>query len=55
MEKLLRKTEDNFFAYKHSKPPLELNTWKFSNHEIKIFSTPPLDKVHSFRVEKYII
>lgn len=52
MEKLLRKTEDNFFAYKHSKPPLELNTWKFSNHEIKIFSTPPLDKVHSFRVEK---
>ena len=48
----LRNNENNFFIYTHSKPPLELNKWKFSNHIINEFSTPKLDKVYSFRVEK---
>jgi len=52
MENALRNNENNFFIYTHSKPPLELNKWKFSNHIIYEFSTPKLDKVYSFRVEK---
>ena len=52
MENNLRTNEDNFFKYMHSKPPLELNKWKFSNHIINEFSTPRLDKVYSFRVDK---
>ena len=47
-----RNNENNFFIYTHSKPPLYLNKWKFSNHIINEFSTPKLDKVYSFRVEK---
>ena len=52
MENALKTNEKNFFNYTHSKPPLELNKWKFSNHIIEHFSTPKLDKVYSFRVEK---
>lgn len=52
MENNLRTNEDNFFKYMHSKPPLELNKWKFSNHIINEFSIPRLDKVYSFRVDK---
>ena len=52
MENALRTNEKNFFIYMHSKPPLELNKWKFSNHIINEFSTPKLDKIYSFRVDK---
>ena len=52
LENSLRNNDTNFFIYLHSKPPLELNKWKFSNHVIEHFSTPKLDKVYSFRVDK---
>ena len=52
IENALRTNEKNFFIYMHSKPPLELNKWKFSNHIINEFSTPKLDKIYSFRVDK---
>ena len=54
VENALIRNENNFFSYLHSKPPLELNKWKFSNHIIKQFSVPELDKVYSFRIEKPI-
>ena len=54
VENALITNENNFFSYLHSKPPLELNKWKFSNHIIKPFSVPELDKVYSFRIEKPI-
>ena len=52
VEKDLITNENNFFSYMHSKPPLELNKWKFSNHIIKQFSVPELDKIYSFRIDK---
>ena len=52
VENALLTNEKNFFAYLHSKPPLELNKWKFSNHIIKQFSVPELDKIYSFRADK---
>ena len=52
VEKALITNENNFFAYLHSKPPLELNKWKFSNHIIKQFSVPELDEIYSFRTDK---
>lgn len=52
MENIMKTNEKNFFIYTHSKPPLDLNKWKFSNHIIEHFSIPKLDKVYSFRVEK---
>ena len=41
--------EERVYKYKHSKPPLQLNSWKFSNHVIEEFSRPKADEVHSFR------
>ena len=52
IEKELRANEENFFKYLHSKPPLNLNNWKFSNHIMEYFSVPKLDKVYSFRIDK---
>jgi hypothetical protein len=52
LENSMRNNENNFFIYLHSKPPLQLNKWKFSNHVIEHFSVPKLDKVYSFRVDK---
>ena len=52
LENSMRNNEQNFFIYLHSKPPLQLNKWKFSNHVIEHFSTPKLDKVYSFRIDK---
>lgn len=49
-EEEMKKKEKNFFTYLHSKPPLILNDWKFSNHIIEEFSTPKLDKIYSFTV-----
>ena len=52
VENALITNENNFFNYLHSKPPLDLNKWKFSNHIIKQFSVPELDKIYSFRTDK---
>ena len=52
LENTLRNNDKNFFIYLHSKPPLELNKWKFSNHIIKQFSVPELDKIYSFKADK---
>lgn len=52
LERRMKETEKNIWDYNHSKPPLDLNKWKSSNHIITEFSVPPGDKVHSFRVEK---
>jgi hypothetical protein len=38
-----RDDEEKLFKYKHSKPPLRLNPWKFSNHVINEFSRPKID------------
>lgn len=51
-ETLLKEKEEEVYKYKHSRPPLNLNTWKFSNHVIEEFSAPPGDKTHLFRKEK---
>lgn len=50
-EKILKEKDDFIFKYFHSKPTLECNSWKFSNHIIKEFSRPPVDKVYSFAID----
>jgi hypothetical protein len=47
--KISKEKEEEIYKYKHSKPPVELNPWKFTNHPLKEFSTIPADKVHSFK------
>ena len=51
-EKIMRTKEEEFWEYRHSKPPLCLNPWKPANHVITEFSILPANKVHSFIVEK---
>ena len=48
-EKILRRNETNIFRFMHSKPPIILNKWKYSNHVKDYFSVPPLDKIYSFK------
>ena len=50
-EKIFKEKEDFINKYYLSKPSLEYNTWKFSNHIIKEFSRPSIDKIHSFAKE----
>ena len=50
-ENFLKENDNNVFKYMHSKPPLNLNKWKYGNHIIEYFSIPHLDKVYSFRVD----
>ena len=52
LEKYLRDKEKALFEYYHSKPPLKLNTWKFSNHIMTEFSPFKADLVHSFIRQK---
>ena len=47
-ERIMKEKNDFIYKYYHSKPPLECNSWKFSNHIIKEFSVFPGDKVYSF-------
>ena len=47
-EKMTKEKEDFIYKYFHSKPPVEYNPWKFSNHIIKEFCKTPVDNVHSF-------
>lgn len=51
LEDQLRNKEKLIFQYMHSKPPVILNPWKKSNHVIKEFSIPPLDKIYSFKID----
>ena len=37
------------YINKHSKPPLQLNSWKFSNHIIEEFSKPKADEIYGYR------
>ena len=48
-EQKIKNYEEQIYIYKHSKPPLNLNSWKFSNHVIEEFSRPKADDVHGFR------
>ena len=48
-EKKLKDEEEKLYNYKHSKPPIQFNSWKFSNHVIEEFSRPKADEVHGFR------
>ena len=50
-EKKLKEKDNFIFKYLHSKPPVEYNPWKFSNHIIKHFSIAPVDNVYSFSNE----
>ena len=43
-ERRQRDEEKRIFQYKHSRPPLKLNPWKFSNHIIEEFSRPKIDE-----------
>ena len=53
-EQKSRDEEEKLYKYKHSKPPLKLNSQKFSNHIIEEFSRPKADEVHSFREKEKI-
>ena len=48
-EKKIRDDEEKLYLYKHSKPPIQYNSWKFSNHVIEEFSKSKVDDVHGFR------
>ena len=50
-EKIFKEKEAFLYKFYHSKPPLQCNSWKFSNHIIKEFSIPPGDKIYSFAKE----
>ena len=47
-EKIIKEKENFIYNYYHSRQPVKINPWKFSNHIIKEFSISPVDKVHSF-------
>ena len=47
-----RLEEEKLYLYKHSKKPLKLNPWKFSNHVIEEFSRPKADEIHGYREKK---
>ena len=49
MEQKRRDDEEKLYIYKHSKPPLNLNSWRFSNHIIEEFSRPKGDEIYGFR------
>ena len=44
--------EEKMYNYKHSKHPLNLNQWKYSNHVIEEFSRPKVDEIYGFREPK---
>ena len=47
-EKIIKEKEDFIYKYYYSRPPVDINPWRFSNHIIKEFSKSPVDKVHFF-------
>jgi hypothetical protein len=48
-EQKMKNDEEQLYIYKHSKPPLNLNSWRFSNHIIEEFSRPKADEIYGFR------
>ena len=48
-EQKMKDDEEKLYIYKHSKPPIQFNSWKFSNHVIEEFSRPKADEIHGFR------
>ena len=44
--------EEQLYAFKHSKPPVDLNPWKFSNHVIEEFSRPKVDEIYGYKEKK---
>ena len=51
-EKNEKLKEEKLYALKHSKRPLKLNPWKFSNHVIEEFSRPKGDEIYGYRESK---
>ena len=49
IKKKKRDDEEKLYIYKHSKPPIQYNSWKFSNHIIEEFSRPKADEIYGFR------
>lgn len=47
----LKQQEEAYYKYKHSKPAIEYNPWKYTNSVGKEFSVAPGDKIHSFKKE----
>jgi hypothetical protein len=50
-EQDLKHQEEAYYKYKHSKPPVEYNSWKYTNTVGKEFSVIPADKIHSYKKE----
>ena len=50
-EKIFEEKDYDVYKYLHSRPPVEYNPWKFSNHIIKEFNKIPIDNVHFFTNE----
>jgi hypothetical protein len=46
--------EEKLYEFKHSKPPVYLNPWKFSNHVIEEFSRPKADEIYGYREKKKV-
>ena len=53
-EQKQRDDEEKLYIFKHSKPPLNLNPWKFSNHVIGEFSRPKADEIYGYREKKKV-
>lgn len=47
-EKSAKRWEDEIDKYKHSKPPVICNPWKYTHQIGDYFSSPKADKVHMF-------
>ena len=46
-----RDEDERLYKYIHSKHPIKLNPWKFSNHVIEEFSRPKIDEIYTPRDE----
>ena len=53
-EQKKRIDEEKLYEYKHSKPPLNLNPWKFSNHVMEEFSKYKADEIYGYREPKKV-
>lgn len=46
-----RQLDEQIYKYKHSKPTVDYNKWKYNKPYGNYFSSAPADKVHSFKKE----
>ena len=51
-EEKYKQKEKEYYEYLHSKHEPNYNVWKCSNRSYEYFSTPPADKIVSYRKEK---